>query len=122
VVVSACIDTFGWSRESAGWLGGSAIALAGIPGALSTDWVGFMFALFGQVFLIFGGFMLALLAGYAWSRSAEEELAVGFGFPALRKAWLWLLRTLVPAVLIVVLYFAILQTAVPAAKSLFGAE
>jgi len=119
VVVSACIDSLGWSRTKAAWLSGGAIALAGIAATLSTDWVGFMFALFGQVFLIFGGLMMALLVGYAWTGPAEEELAAGFPHPAIRRTWIWLLRTLVPAVLAVVLYFSVLGV-IPAAQALFG--
>jgi NSS family neurotransmitter:Na+ symporter len=120
VVVSACIDTLGWSRNRAAWLGGGAITLAGVPGAMSTDWVSFMFALFGQVFLIFGGLMLALLVGFVWTRQADEELAKGFPNAALRRAWIWLLRTLVPIVLAVVLYFSVLGV-LPAAQALFAA-
>ena len=52
VVSSAAIDTLGWTRTRAGWLAGAAIALAGIPGALSSDWVGFLFQLVGQAFLL----------------------------------------------------------------------
>jgi NSS family neurotransmitter:Na+ symporter len=116
VVVSAAVDSLGWERGRAGWLGGAAIALAGIPGALSSDWVGFLFALFGQLFLVFGGLMIALVIGYVWTRPAREELARGFGSPTLAGVWVWLLRTLVPLVLAVTLYFSI-QGVVAAARA-----
>lgn len=119
VVVSACIDSLGWSRGRAAWLAGGAIALAGIPGALSSDWVGFLFALFGQVFLIFGGLMLAILGGYLWTAPAVAEMLRGFEHPGVARAWVWLMRTLVPVVLAVVLYFSVLAVG-PAASALFG--
>jgi NSS family neurotransmitter:Na+ symporter len=108
VVTSACIDTLGWTRTRAGWIAGGAIALAGIPGALSSDWVGFLFQLFGQVFLVFGGVMLSVIVGYLWTGPAREELAKGFPSPALGEVWIWLLRTVVPVMLAVTLFFAVL--------------
>jgi NSS family neurotransmitter:Na+ symporter len=117
VVASACIDTLGWSRARAGWIAGAAIAVAGIPGCLSSDLVGFEFALFGQVFLVFGGLVLSLIVGYSWTSEARAELARGFPSPALAGLWIWLLRTLVPVVLAVTLYFAVMGL-VPAAKAL----
>jgi len=121
VVVSACIDSLGWSRARSGWLAGVAIAIAGIPGALSTNWVGFLFALFGQVFLIFGGLCMAILAGYLWTGPAVDELLKGFPNRSLATAWIWLLRTLIPVMLAVVLYFSVLGV-IPAAQALFGAS
>mgnify|MGYP000467629460 CR=1 FL=1 len=57
---------------------GGAIALAGIPGALSSDWVGFLFQLVGQAFLVFCGLLLALIVGYVWKDGARAELLSGF--------------------------------------------
>jgi NSS family neurotransmitter:Na+ symporter len=119
VVTSAAIDTFGWERPRAALQTGILIAVAGIPGALSNDWVGFLFQLFGEVFLVLGGLMLALLAGYFWTEGAREELRKGFGSEAGATAWIWLLRTLAPVVLAVTLYFSILKL-IPAAQALFG--
>ncbi|MCG6923785.1 MAG: sodium-dependent transporter [Acidobacteria bacterium] len=119
VVSSAAIDSLGWTRARAGWLGGGAIALAGIPGALSSDWVGFLFQLVGQAFLVFGGLLLAVIVGYLWKDAARAELLSGFRSPALATAWIWLLRTVVPLMLAVTLYFAVLALG-PAAKALFS--
>jgi NSS family neurotransmitter:Na+ symporter len=120
VVVSACVDSLGWTRPMSAVIAGGAIALAGIPAALSSDWVGFLFALLGQVFLIFGGLMLALLTGWLWSRKALGELLQGFPVPALGTGWIWLLRTLVPLAMLVVLYFSFQSTVIPAWKELVG--
>ena len=80
---------------------------------------GLPFAVFGQVVLIFGGLMLAVTAGYVWS-AADSELARGFPHPGARRAWLWLLRTLVPAALLIVLFLSIGQSALPAWRALVG--
>ncbi|UCF66412.1 MAG: sodium-dependent transporter [Acidobacteriota bacterium] len=122
VCTSAFIDSLGWERKKTAWILGILIAIAGMPSALSTEWVGFLFALLGQVFLIFGGLMLALITGYFWSGTALEELRRGFDSAALATLWIWLLRTVVPLALLVVLYFSISQTVIPAAKALFGAS
>jgi NSS family neurotransmitter:Na+ symporter len=119
VVSSAAIDSLGWTRARAGWLAGGAIALAGIPGALSSNWVGFLFQLVGQAFLVFGGLLLALIVGYVWKDAARAELLAGFENPALATAWIWLLRTVVPLMLAVTLYFSVLALG-PVAKALFS--
>ena len=119
VVSSAAIDSLGWTRSRAGWIAGGAIALAGIPGALSSDWVGFLFQLVGQAFLVFGGLLLAVIVGYLWKDQAREELLAGFDNPRLARGWIWLLRTVVPLMLAVTLYFAVLGLG-PAARALFS--
>ena len=119
VVSSAAIDSLGWTRARAGWIAGGAIALAGIPGALSSDWVGFLFQLVGQTFLVLGGLLLALIVGYVWKDQARTELLAGFENPALVTAWIWLLRTVVPLMLAVTLYFSVLALG-PVARALFS--
>ena len=119
VVSSAAIDSLGWTRHRAGWIAGGAIALAGIPGALSTDWVGFLFQLVGQAFLVFGGLLLAV----SWATSGRtrrgRSSSPGFDAPRLATGWIWLLRTVVPLMLAVTLYFAVLGLG-PVAQALFN--
>jgi NSS family neurotransmitter:Na+ symporter len=117
VVSSALIDSWGWTRARAGWVAGAAIAVAGIPGALSSDWVGFLFQLVGQAFLVFGGLLLALIVGYLWKDQAKAELLSGFDNPVLASGWIWLLRTVVPLMLAATLYFAVLGLG-PVARAL----
>lgn len=119
VVVSAFIDGPGWSRHRSALVAGIAIAIAGIPAALNTNWLGLVDQVVGNVLLIFGGLMTALLVGYAWSRGADEELAIGFGNVAMRRTWLWLLRVVVPIVLAIVLYYSIVAIG-PAYQALVG--
>ena len=86
---------------------------------MNTDFLGFLFQLFGQVFLVFGGFWLAILAGYFWTDGARAELAQGFGKSGLVMAWIWLLRLVVPVVTTVVLYFSV-RDLMPLAAALFN--
>ena len=51
--------------------------------------------------------MLSLLVGYSWHKAACGALTEGFPHPQLAMVWIWLLRTIVPAVLAVVLWFKI---------------
>lgn len=109
VVTAGIIDGFGWSRRVAAGAAGAAIALAGTPVALDTDWVSLLDQLVGNTLLIFGGLMTALLAGYAW-RGADAELARGFPHAGARRWWRWLLRIVLPVVLAFMLYGALRTT------------
>ena len=106
VVTSAGIDSLGWTRARAAWIGGVTIAILGIPSALDSDLIGFLFSLVGEVFLIFGGLMLSILCGWIWTRRAREEIEKGVSSAGFVTAWIWLLRTVVPLVLVVVLWFS----------------
>jgi NSS family neurotransmitter:Na+ symporter len=119
VVVAGIIDAWGWSREQAALVAGGAILLAGIPSALSLNWMGFADKFLGEAMLAVGGLLVAILTGWVWSVGADEELSRGFPYPGMRKAWLWLLRVLIPAVLAVVAYTTFKQV-VPLARALFG--
>lgn len=119
VAVAAFIDGLGWTRRRSCWVAGGGIALLGIPSALDTNWLGLVDQVVGNVFLIFGGLMTALLVGFVWSRGADQELAQGFHNAAARRAWLWLLRTVVPLLLLIVLVGSVGAIA-PLARAVFG--
>ena len=119
VVVAGIIDAWGWSRERAAMVAGGTILLVGIPSALSLNWMGFIDKFLGEAMLAVGGLLIAILTGWVWSAGADEELSRGFPYPGLRKAWLWLLRVLVPGVLAVVVYTTFKQV-IPLAKALLG--
>ena len=119
VVVAGIIDAWGWSREQAALIAGGAILLVGIPSALSLDWMGFLDKFLGEAMLAVGGVLIAILTGWIWSEGADAEVAHGFPYPALRRAWLWLLRIFIPVVLAVVAYTTFKQV-VPLARALVG--
>ena len=73
----------------------------------------------GEAMLAVGGVLIAILTGWIWSEGADAEVAHGFPYPALRRAWLWLLRIFIPVVLAVVAYTTFKQV-VPLARALVG--
>ena len=103
VVVSTAIDQLGWPRPRAAVVLGAACALLGIPSALDLGVLGFMDQLAGTLFLVFGGLMLSIFVGWvmpdpvAEARQGAEGVTWFF-------AWRWLLRSVVPALLVVVLW------------------
>jgi NSS family neurotransmitter:Na+ symporter len=98
VVVASALDSLGWSRARAAVVFGAAIAVLGIPAALSLDMLGWMDRLAGNLFLVFGGLMLALFVGW---RMDDPMGLVARGAEGVRwfGLWRWLLRIPVPLVL-----------------------
>lgn len=103
VVVSTAIDQLGWSRPRAALLLGAACALLGVPAALDLDVLGRMDQLAGNLFLVFGGLMLSLFVGWVMRDPVAEALQ-GAEHVRWFFAWRALLRTVVPALLAVVLW------------------
>ncbi len=109
VVVASVIDGIGWARTRAAWLSAAAIALLGIPSALSQNVLGLMDQIGANVFLPLGALLLSLMVGWG-RRDAVAEVSVGA--EGVRWFFLWrgLLRFVVPAVLAVVLALSLRDT------------
>lgn len=118
VVVSGLIDGWGAPRRRATLLVAVAAALAGIPAALSLDYLSFIDKLVGEALIVLGGVFIAVLTGWVWSRGAAAELTRGFPHPRLQFAWIWLLRTVVPIVLAITFVTTVRQLG-PLAEALF---
>jgi len=103
VVVSTAIDQLGWSRSRAAIVLGAACALLGIPSALDLGVLGFMDQLAGTLFLVFGGLMLSIFVGWVMPDPVAEARQGAEGVPWF-FAWRWLLRSVVPVLLLVVLW------------------
>jgi NSS family neurotransmitter:Na+ symporter len=108
VVVSSVMDGLGMERRRAAWLCAAGIALLGLPAAFSTDVLGLMDQIGGNLFLVLGGLLLALFVGWRMPDAVAEAQA-GSTAPGL-GAWLWLLRVVVPVVLAVVLFYSVRNT------------
>ena len=119
VVVSGLIDGWAVPRRVATWVTGAAAALAGIPAALSPNYLAFIDKLVGEALLVLGGVFVALLTGWVWWRGASRELTTFFVHPRLQLAWIWLLRTAIPIVL-TILFVTTIRQLVPLARVLFG--
>ena len=102
VVVSSAIDGLGWSRVRATFVLAAVTAALGIPAALDLDWLGLMDQVAGNLFLVFGGLLLSLLVG--WRMADPIGVASeGANSTAWFSAWRWLLRFVVPIILVLVL-------------------
>jgi NSS family neurotransmitter:Na+ symporter len=118
VVVSSAIDALGWPRARASWVLGGVIALVGIPSAWSTDVLGVIDQIANNLFLLGGGFALAIFVGWVM-RDPISEVGVGAGGVRWFFLWQTFLRYAVPLALGFVLLQAIPDT-LDAIKGLFG--
>ena len=103
VVVASAIDLLGWSRMKSTLTAGAAAGALGIPAAWNLNVLDVMDQLAGNVFLLLGGFALAIFVG--WGRNElAEEVSMGAGAAAWLPLWRFLLRFPVPLALAVLLY------------------
>ncbi len=102
VVVASAIDGLGWSRRRATVTLAAITAILGIPPALDLDWLGLMDQVAGNLFLVFGGLMLAIFVGW---RMEDPISSVAEGAKSTRwlPVWRGLLRFVVPVILVLVL-------------------
>ena len=109
VVTSSVIDSLGWARRRAAVLFGAIIAAAGVPAAFSTQVLGLMDQLAGNVFLLVGGVFLAVFVGWVMP---DPEAEVRKGAPEVGWLPLWksFLRWVVPVVLLFALGVSVTDT------------
>jgi len=118
VVTSSAMDAFGWERRRSVVWTGLAITVLGIPSAWSTDVLGVVDGIANNVFLLGGGFALALFVGWGMRDPIAEVRA---GTHGIRWFFLWrtLLRFVVPLFLAFVLTQSLPET-VRSVGSLFS--
>jgi NSS family neurotransmitter:Na+ symporter len=105
VVVAALVDTLSWTRAKAAMVAGLGVTILGVPSAFEINILGAMDKVFGEFFLIVGGFFTAIFVGYRILPQADAELAQGLTSPGARRAWATFIRFVAPIVLLVVLAF-----------------
>lgn len=118
VVVSNCMDLWGWSRKKAVLAVGLGTFLVGVPSALSHSTVLFANwpAIFGMTFfqtinelvstwmLSIGGLLVALFTGWKLEHAiAKEEFLSGTKLGFLFKPWLFFIRWIAPAAIILII-------------------
>jgi NSS family neurotransmitter:Na+ symporter len=109
VVVSAAVDGLGWSRQRAVLVMGAAIMVLGAFSAWNIGFLDVMDQLANNLFLLSGGLALSVFVGWAME-DPVSEVSEGAGHVRWFFAWRLLLRWVVPAVLIVVLYYSVPAT------------
>jgi NSS family neurotransmitter:Na+ symporter len=107
------VDEKRWSRRKASWAVGSISLALGVPSALSAGGVGFltrikymdvMDLIFGNILLAVGGLFICLFLAYAWKiRNALKEIALGNQRFGLKSLWVFNVRFLAPAAVILIL-------------------
>jgi len=120
VVVAYFVDEKGWNRKNAVLIFGGTIFMLGVPSALSFNILS-DFTLFGKTFfdivdflasnilLPFGGLMIAIFAGWVWSRtSVMKALKEGAehlfeAYPWFESVWFIFLRFVAPVLITLVL-------------------
>lgn len=114
VPVAYAMERWHWSRKKTAVVVSAVCFLAGIPSALSVggalsswqfggktifDWVDFSTA---YILMPFCGLMVTLFTGYVWKQAGEEAGLTGIWY----RIWMFLLRFVAPAMIILVfLYF-----------------
>ncbi|HEX7119228.1 MAG TPA: sodium-dependent transporter [Longimicrobiales bacterium] len=120
VVTSALIDEWRIPRKKAAVGAGIVITLLGLWPAADIDALGALDAVANYVLLPLGALALAIFVGWLL-KNPIDEVAEGVGerFRPVLKVWLWLLRIVAPALLILVLRSNFAATA-EALGALFG--
>lgn len=109
VVTASIMDGAGWTRRWAAVVAGVIIAVLGIPSAFSLDVLSVADQVAGNVFLLGGGLLLAVFVGWVMEDPVAE---VRKGAPDVTwfPAWRSALRWVVPALLLLILAFAVKDT------------
>jgi NSS family neurotransmitter:Na+ symporter len=112
VVTIWLIDEWQMNRKPAAALAGLTITALGIWPALNTDALGLMDKIAGELLLVFGTLMLAILVGWKAKSEMQAELEHGAStfWAAQVPRILAVLRWFVPPVVLVVLVFSARET------------
>lgn len=104
VTVAYFVDNYGWSRfRLATWVGGGLFVL-GIPSAWDVQWLGWFDTLAYKLFLPVAVLLVLVFVGWVLAGDALAELREGTGGLSLfGPAWLWMIRTVVVAAVLVTL-------------------
>jgi NSS family neurotransmitter:Na+ symporter len=118
VGTSYMVDEKGMSRKRAAWILGITAFVLGIPSALAngavswlsnlpgigTDFLSFLFAVFGQYALVVGALFISIFTAWIWgTRKAAEEVRSTDGKFPLETVWVFLIRFLCPIAIVLIL-------------------
>ena len=109
VVVAAIIDTWNWPRRRAAVVMGLLITLIGVPSALSTNFLGVVDQLAGNLFLVVGALSLSIFVGWVMPDPIGEVRKGAEGVRWL-PVWRAFLRFVAPPLLLIILYFSVTST------------
>jgi NSS family neurotransmitter:Na+ symporter len=103
------IDEMKMSRKKAVWIAGGGAFVAGVPAALSGNFLGWMNTIFGQYSLIIGSLGVAIFVGWKWGiAKVTAEIAEGNpGFQG-QNMYGFFIRFLAPVSIAALLLFLVL--------------
>lgn len=113
VVVTYAIDQLKWSRTKAAIVMGTAIALLGIPSALSVgghipqiagkDFLDAADFITNNIIMPLGGIFIAVFVGWVWTDGAKAEITDNGKrvFP-MYTVWLWICRVVAPVCIAII--------------------
>jgi len=107
VMVSFATDELKWVRSRATVIMAATAFLLGVPAALSfgvwsevkvfdLTFFNLYDFLTANILLPIGGILIALFAGWAWKKGAEQEMMQGSTQKTLFRVWLWTVRIVAP--------------------------
>jgi NSS family neurotransmitter:Na+ symporter len=118
VATTWAVDERKWSRKRAALMLGAAAFVLGVPSALAngavpwltnlpgigTDFLSFLFRIFGQYSLVVGALLISLFVGWVWGvQAAGEEVRANDGEFPLGRVWSFLIRFLCPIAITAIL-------------------
>jgi neurotransmitter:Na+ symporter, NSS family len=109
VVTASIIDEIGMTRSRAAIGVGILIAAVGVLSALSTDLLGLIDQIAGDLFLVMGALGMSIFVGWAMKEDPGIELRRGAGptFAKIIPAVVFLIRFVLPPVIGIVLIFSL---------------
>ncbi len=115
VPVAYFVDERKWSRKKAALTVGTICFLVGIPSGLSHGGIQFftklnvmskMDLVFGNIVLALGGLIISLFLSYIWkAKNALKEISFGNSRFRLKPLWMFNVKFLAPAAIILILIF-----------------
>jgi NSS family neurotransmitter:Na+ symporter len=109
VLVSSAIDAFGWQRRRAAFTTGAAVTLAGAWSAFDISILDLADSIAINVFLVGGGLGIAIFVGWIMEDPIGEA-SRGSAPSAVYAVWRILLRFVVPALLVFILWHGLPET------------
>ncbi|WP_256684434.1 sodium-dependent transporter [Halococcus qingdaonensis] len=101
-VVAYLVDNYGFSRLPTAAGIGAAIFLLGIPSAWETAWLDWFDGIGVTLLLPTAVLFVVLFVGWVLGQDAIDELTDGSGIGSLAPIWLWGIRTVILAVVVIV--------------------
>ena len=98
--MSSLMDRVGWSRSRAIWISAVVIFVLGIPASMSLEVLGIMDAVFGNVLLMAGGLLIAVLMGWVVPTLFLNDLKDSdASSPQIRRVLIFCLQWISPVVI-----------------------